>query len=144
MLLVPTFDGLELVTDRSCQALWAITLDWESTALFRSVECKRRHDEPASGNERAQERAAISCALARFRQKMKDCPIMPNVILSRGLPLGDVGNFPVDLLRVSPQSFSCCLECRCCNVENCKVRPSATQQRINQIRGTAADIDQGV
>lgn len=104
MLLWPAINQLEAVTHLCGQTDWVVSLYREPAAFFGPVASEGGdNDQPAVGNS-ARQRRTISLALLGFGKEVEDSTVVPHVELTWRAPIGDVCNFPANLLGRNTKS----------------------------------------
>ena len=105
MLLGPSFDQLQQITHFCGQTGCVVSLYGQPATFFRSVEGEGGdNDQPPLGN-RARKCKPISGALFGLGKKVKDSAVVPYAKPAGRLPIGDVGDFPVNLVfALAPQA----------------------------------------
>ena len=82
-----------------------VSVDRQSAALFRAVECERSNNDVTARFDGLIHARDVSGAVRCINQKMKGGPVMPNVEGLRRRPFGHVRHDPFDL--ACPRAESC-------------------------------------
>ena len=114
-----------------------------SARLLRAVQRKGSYNYPSPDNNALGECTTTGFPLLCFRKEVKDGAVVPNAKLTSRMPVGYVGNFPLNLVGQWPQPRSCCFKSRGGNVQHCDVLPALLQKRIYKVRSSATYIDEG-
>ena len=123
------------------QAFRAITLHRQPAAFLRTIGGEGRNDGIAVRLHATVQALDISGAVPCLNQEMKRGPVVPDIEGARRLPRGGVRRDPLRLAgcRTNPQ-----LRRRKCGLRQIEHRDfieAAHEQRIDEPRGAAADID---
>jgi hypothetical protein len=136
-------DERKLWPQRFGEACRIITHDRQPAALFGTIESKGCNDGMAAGRKGQLQAGKICGAVGLGDHEVEGSPVMPNFVARRRLPGRDVGDDPVDGHSLFPEPGLCGGErCRR-HVQDGHVAVSSLRKMIDEMRGAAADVDDG-
>ena len=123
---------LERPPKSSAKARGIVPHDLETTAPLRTIEREGRNDGVPSSLQRQPEARDICRTVFFLGQKVKRCPIMPDVVSLGRCPNCGVRDHPVNLCSVLPKASFSGLKCSLRQVENGNVLEASLNEVIDQ------------
>ena len=104
------FDEGELRAEFGGERLGAVAADGEAAAALGAVQREGGEDDGCSGVERVFEGGEVGAAGRRVGEEVEDGAVVPEIVAGRGVPGGDVGDEPLDLIGGGTEALAGLME----------------------------------
>jgi len=143
MIMTPGFDQRKCLAENFGDGCCIVAHDRQIATSLRSIQCERADNDMATRTYGFGNPLSIGGAILCFRKEMQRRPVVPDVIGLGWLPRRHISNDPLNACPPRPKPALRCFQCAYREIENGDVRKSNITERIDETRGTPADVHNG-